>query len=70
LRAQTRASLDRDLRTVDESILRLGGMLGAAIERSVTALEEQDLALARRVASDDARLNDLRSWRATQCGRG
>jgi phosphate transport system protein len=60
LRAQTRASLDRDLRTVDESILRLGEMLGAAIERSVTALEEQDLALARRVASDDARLNDLR----------
>ncbi len=58
--AQARASLNRDLRTIEDSVLRLGDLLAAAIERSIVALQEQDLGLAQRVASEDARLNALR----------
>lgn len=60
MRAHARTSLVRDLRTVEESVLRLGDMLDGAIESSVAALREQDLGLARQVASGDARLNALR----------
>ena len=60
MKARARATLDRDLRTTEEGVLRLGDMLAAAIDRSIRGLQEQDLELARQVASEDARLNALR----------
>jgi phosphate transport system protein len=60
VKAQARASLDRELRTIEDSVLRLGDLLAAAIERSIVALQEQDLGLAHQVAADDAQLNALR----------
>jgi phosphate transport system protein len=59
-RAIPRGSLDRDLRIVQEDLMRLGGMLDQAIERSLQALIEGDLELARRVVEDDAQVNELR----------
>jgi phosphate transport system protein len=60
VKAQARASLDRELRTIEDSVLRLGDLLAAAIERSIVALQERDLGLAHQVAAEDAQLNALR----------
>lgn len=56
----TRATLDRDLHALQDDILRLGGMLEAAISRAMDCLARRDLQLARQIVADDARLNALR----------
>jgi phosphate transport system protein len=55
-----RASLDRDLRSLKDDLLRMGSLLDHAIEQSMRALANRDLDLARRVVADDANVNDLR----------
>lgn len=59
-KASPRGTLDRDLRIVQEDLMRLGGMLDQAIERAMQALIERDLNLAHQVVEDDAGINDLR----------
>ena len=59
-KARPRGTLDRDLRIVQEDLMRLGGMLDQAIERAMQALIERDVNLAHRVVEDDAAINDLR----------
>ncbi len=56
----TRTIFDQQLTEIQEEMLLLATMVDSAIERSVTALKERDVELARRVISDDARINRKR----------
>lgn len=55
-----RTTLDRDLNILRDDLLRLGGLVERAIERSMRALAERDPDLAMRVDRDDADINALR----------
>ncbi|HLF29158.1 MAG TPA: phosphate signaling complex protein PhoU [Anaerolineae bacterium] len=57
---QPRVTLDRDLRTVQDDLLRLSGWIDATIERSLQALARRDAGLARQIVADDAEVNALR----------
>ncbi len=57
---QTRATLDRDLNAVQDDLLRMGGLLDAAIAKSLEALAKRDQDLARQIIADDAHVNALR----------
>jgi phosphate transport system protein len=56
----TRAHLDRNLREIQDSLIRLASMLNEAISLSVKALANHDAGLARQVINDDAAINQLR----------
>ena len=58
--SQTRATLDRDLNAVQDDLLRMGGLLDAAIAKSLEALAKRDQDLARQIIADDAHVNTLR----------
>ena len=58
--SQTRATLDRDLNAVQDDLLRMGGLLDAAIAKSLEALAKRDQDLARQIIADDAHVNALR----------
>jgi phosphate transport system protein len=55
-----RTALDRDLRSVQDDMLRLGSLIDSAIDRALQALANRDFNLARQIISDDAQVNDLR----------
>ena len=57
---QTRATLDRDLNAVQDDLLRMGGLLDAAIAKSLEALAKRDQDLARQIIANDAHVNALR----------
>ncbi len=54
-----RATLDSNLRTVKDDVLRLGALVEVALELAGRALVERDAELADRVRWDDAEVNDL-----------
>jgi phosphate transport system protein len=56
----TRTAFERQLAEIQEEMLVLASMVDSAIDRSVQALRERDVELARRVIADDVRLNDRR----------
>ncbi len=56
----TRTAFEQQLVEIQEEMLLLATMVDSAIERSITALKERDVELARRVISDDARINRKR----------
>lgn len=58
--SQIRATLDRDLRTLQDDLLRMGSMLDEAISRAMRSLADRNLPLARQVVSGDAEINTLR----------
>jgi phosphate transport system protein len=55
-----RSAFDQKYIEIRDHLLRLGQLLDAAIDRSMTALKNQDQALARQIVADDAVINDLR----------
>ncbi len=55
-----RESFDRYLRELQDEVLILGSMVEKAIARSMKALREHDLELARQVVADDAKINEKR----------
>ncbi|HKZ82544.1 MAG TPA: phosphate signaling complex protein PhoU [Anaerolineae bacterium] len=55
-----RTALDRDLRAVQDDMLRLGSLIDSAIDRALQALANRDFNLARQIIADDAQVNDLR----------
>lgn len=57
---QPRRTLDRDLRALQDDLLRLGSLVDTAIDRALQALAARDAGLARQIATDDARVNELR----------
>ena len=56
----TRTAFDQQLVEIQEEMLLLGTMVDSAIDRSITALKDRDVDLARRVIADDARINRKR----------
>ena len=59
-RPTTRSSLDRELRAIEDDMLRMGEMVDEAIQGSLRALAERDRGLAQQVVDGDARVNKLR----------
>ncbi len=57
---QPRATLDRELSSLKEKLLRLGEQVDSAIFRAMTALEQRDQVLAEEVVADDIKINDSR----------
>ena len=55
-----RESLNHYLGGLQDEVLVLGSMVEKAIARSIKALRERDLELARQVVADDARINQKR----------
>jgi len=55
-----RSTLDRGLTEINEGLLRIGSLVDAAIERSIQAVAQRDMGLARQVDADDAKVNALR----------
>ena len=62
-----RSPFDQKYAAIRDNILRLGQLLDAAIDRSITALKNQDQALARQVIADDTVINDLRFVVEEEC---
>lgn len=56
----TRTAFERQLAEIQEEMLVLASMVEAAIERSVRALRERDVELARQVIADDLKINRKR----------
>jgi len=63
----TRTMLDRDLRAVQDDLLRIGGLLDSAIQRALDCLAQRDLDLARQIVADDAQINALRFQIEEEC---
>ena len=55
-----RPVLDRDLRQIQDDILRMGSRIDAAIGLALRALAVHDTRLARQIVADDAVVNALR----------
>src|SRR4029078_12920464 len=58
-RQSVRARFEEALDSVKDDVLRLGGMVEHALERSGQALVERDIDLADRVRWDDGLVNEL-----------
>ncbi|HML20729.1 MAG TPA: phosphate signaling complex protein PhoU [Aggregatilinea sp.] len=66
---QARTTLDRELATLRDNVLRLSYMVDTAIERSVQSLKDQDAALAQQVIADDEPINHMRYQIEEACYR-
>ena len=56
----TREIFQQRLRDLNDSVLVMGSMVDQAMERSVSALRDQDTRLAEGVISDDSKINHMR----------
>ena len=54
-----RSEYDRELEELHGDMIRLGGMIEAAIASSITALEKRDRELATSVTLNDRKIDDL-----------
>lgn len=63
----TRATFDRQLSEVQQDMLIMASMVETAIERSIEALRNRDVPLARQVIADDLRINNKRYDIEEQC---
>ena len=52
-----RATLDRELMSLQEDLIRLGNQVASALTRAMKALKERDLVLAEEVIEDDLTIN-------------
>ncbi|AHB12958.1 MULTISPECIES: phosphate signaling complex protein PhoU [Dehalococcoides] len=55
-----RMGFDRHLRELENDLLLLGSMVGKAIDRSMQAMKERDLELAKQVIEEDKYINQKR----------
>jgi len=62
-----RSALDQRFIQIRDDLLRMGQMVDAAIDRSVTSLKERDRALAHHIIADDLIINALRSTIEEEC---
>lgn len=63
----TRVTFDQQLTEIQEDTLVMAGLVESAIERSVRALKERDLELARLVIHDDLKINAKRYETEEKC---
>lgn len=57
---QTRGMLDQEMAQIQDNVLQIGSMVEHAIRRSIAALKDRDVELARQVIADDIKINSLR----------
>ena len=62
-----RENFQRRLRETEDAVLAMGSMVDKAIDRAIQALRSRDLALARQVVADDAKINQQRFDIEEQC---
>lgn len=62
-------SFDRDLEAVQAMILKMGGLVEAALADAAKALETQDEALAEQVRRGDAAIDELEELINAECAR-
>jgi phosphate transport system protein len=62
-----RSVFDHKYAEIRDNIVRMGQLLDAAIERSLTALRDQDQILAQQVITHDAHINALRFTVEEEC---
>jgi phosphate transport system protein len=67
--AHIRSRFDEELEAVQARVMRLGGMVEAALLDAAEALEQRDLALADRVRMGDAAIDALEEEIQTACAR-
>lgn len=63
----TRALFERQLSEAQQDVLILAGLVKSNIERSVRALQDRDLDLARKVITDDVVINQKRYETEERC---
>ena len=66
---QARTTLDRELASLRDNVLRLSYMVDTAIERAVRSLKDQDITLAQQVIVDDVLINRMRYQIEEACYR-
>jgi len=66
---KARTTLDRELTALRDNVLKLSHLVDGAIERSVQALKEANVDLARQVIADDEQINALRYQIEQECYR-
>lgn len=54
-----RDTFDHKLRELEEDLVRMGGMVNDTISRSIEALKNQDVELARRIIADDDQIDSF-----------
>jgi len=62
-----RLHFDQELHELQDNLLRMASLVDSAIARALQSLNEQDLDLARQIAIDDARINEIRFKIEEQC---
>ncbi len=63
------SSFDRDLEAVQAQIMKMGGLVEAAIMKSARALETRDEELAEQVREEDRAIDDLEDLVNSECIR-
>ncbi len=63
----TRTAFEQLLAEIQEDMLALAMMVESAIQRSVQALKERDVELARQIVADDAKINQRRYETEEKC---
>ncbi len=66
---KARTTLDRALTALRDNVLKLSHLVDGAIERSVLALKEANVDLARQIIADDEHVNALRYQIEQECYR-
>ena len=64
-----RVAFENELERLHLDLIRMGGMIEEAIEKSIVALKTQDKELANEVIADDKKVDDLERNIETQCLR-
>ncbi len=64
-----RSAFDRDLEAVQALIMKMGGMVEAALNDAATALTQRDEELAARVRAGDAAIDALEEQVQSECAR-
>ena len=67
--AHIRSRFDEELEAVQARVMRLGGLVEAALLDAAEALEQRDQALAERVRAGDAAIDALEEEIQTDCAR-
>ena len=62
-------AFDRDLEAVQALVLRMGGLVEAALSDAALALEARDEVLAEKVRANDAAIDALEEQVNTECAR-
>lgn len=62
-----RSDYDRDLYSLQDDLAAMGQRVDAATRSALTALEQQDLGLARRVIDDDDDIDELQDALESKC---